>query len=237
MSGLDDQTITWDGTEGSLPETEASVVNAAGERLALTYHPAWGLGDAATAPVVVLCHGMESHRRGKVAHIARVLQREGMSALRLDHAGCGDSEGPHEPIDVQRRVGDVDAAIRWLDKVQPDHGTVAFAGSSMGAAVSLVAAARRGAPAWAGIATPIRFWSVVRAEAKKYGGHGLVVWGDADEVVPPLDSEWLVHVLGDRAHTMVFAGGDHRLKQHVPAIAKRMAYFFARFLVPRTTQP
>ena len=237
MSDLDDQSITWDGTDGALLETEASVVNAAGERLALTFHPALGLGDTATAPVVVLCHGMESHRRGKVAHIARVLQREGMSALRFDHAGCGDSEGPHEPIDVIRRVEDVTAVIRWLDGAQPDHGTVAFAGSSMGAAVSLVAAARADAPAWAGIATPIRFWSVVRAEARTFGGHGLVVWGDADGVVPPMDSEWIVHVLDERAHTLVFAGGDHTLHPHFPAIARRMAYFFARFLVPRTTQP
>jgi len=232
LNELDDISITWDSADGSMPEIESSAVNAAGERLALTFHPAWGIGDLASAPVVVLCHGMESHRRGKVAHIARVLQQEGMSALRLDHAGCGDSEGPHEPIDVLRRVEDVSAALRWLDATQPRHGSVAFAGSSMGAAVSLVAARRLDAPAWAGIATPIRFWSVVRAEAKRFKGHGLVVWGDADEVVPALDSEWLVHVLGDRAHTLVFAGGDHRLKEHVPAIAKRMAYFFARFLVP-----
>ena len=232
MSEVETPTMTWDSADGTMPEIEVSVVNAAGERLAMTYHPAWGIGDAATAPVVVLCHGMESHRRGKVAHIARVLQQEGMSALRLDHAGCGDSEGPHEPIDVQRRVEDVISALDWLDTVQPRHGTVAFAGSSMGAAVSLMAAVRLGAPAWAGIATPIRFWSAVRAEAKRFEGRGLVVWGDADEVVPPLDSEWLVHVLGDRSHTLVFAGGDHRLKDHVPAIANRMAYFFARFLVP-----
>jgi alpha/beta superfamily hydrolase len=225
-------TLTWDSEDGVLPELDAAVDNAAGERLAFTFHPAWGIGDVATAPVVVLCHGMESHRRGKVAHIARVLQQSGMSALRLDHAGCGDSEGPHEPIDVLRRVEDVTAVIGWLDAHHPDHGAVALAGSSMGAAVSLVAAQRLGAPAWAGIATPIRFWSVVRAEAKQFRGRGLVVWGDADEVVPPLDSEWLVHVLADRSHTLVFAGGDHRLKEHVPAIAKRMAYFFARFLVP-----
>lgn len=225
-------TITWDSEDGVLPEIDCAVDNAAGERLAMTFHPAWGIGDMATAPAVVLCHGMESHRRGKVAHIARVLQQSGMSALRLDHAGCGDSEGPHEPIDVLRRVEDVTAAIAWLDAHHPRHGAVALAGSSMGAAVSLVAARRIGAPAWAGIATPIRFWSVVRAEAKRFRGRGLVVWGDADEVVPPLDSEWLVHVLRERAHTLVFAGGDHRLKEHVPAIAKRMAYFFARFLVP-----
>ena len=209
---------------------ESSTTNAAGEKLALSMHVADGSPASSTAPVVVLCHGMEAHRRGKVAVIAHRLQRSGISAVRLDHAGCGESQGPHEPIDVERRVADVDAVLQWLDEHVPSHGEVAFGGSSMGAAVSLVAAVRHGAVAWAGIATPIRFWSVVRREAKRFAGRGLVIWGDADEVVPPQDSAWLVHVLGTRAHTQVFEGGDHRLAERVPAIAKRMAYFYARFL-------
>ena len=210
--------------------TESSVVNSAGERLALTFHAADGEPATTQAPVVILCHGMESHRQGKVARIAAALQAAGMSAVRFDHAGCGDSGGDHEPIDVERRVRDVDAVIDWLDRVAPGHGDLAFGGSSMGAAVSLVAAARHGAPAWAGIATPIRFWSIVRSEAKRFEGRGLVIWGDSDEVVPTRDSEWLVHVLGDRAHTQVFEGGDHRLADNVPAIARRMIWFYARFL-------
>jgi len=214
---------------------DSTTTNAAGEQLALSMHVAGGDLAVTSAPVVVLCHGMEAHRRGKVATIAHELQRSGISAVRLDHAGCGDSRGPHEPIDVERRVEDVEAILGWLDAHAPGHGCVAFGGSSMGAAVSLVAAARHEAVAWAGIATPIRFWSVVRREAKRYAGRGLVIWGDADEVVPPQDSAWLVHVLGDRAHTQIFDGGDHRLAAHVPAIAKRMAYFYARFLAPQAT--
>jgi len=213
---------------------ESSAVNAAGEQLALSMHVADGDITTTTSPVVVLCHGMEAHRQGKVAVIAHALQRAGICAVRLDHAGCGDSEGPHEPIDVERRVADVEAILAWLDENAPGHGDVAFGGSSMGAAVSLIAAARHGAAAWAGIATPIRFWSVVREEAKRYPGRGLVIWGDADDVVPPQDSAWLVHVLGDRAHTQIFEGGDHRLADHVPAIAKRMAYFYARFLAQQS---
>jgi alpha/beta superfamily hydrolase len=212
-------------------EIDSHVSNAAGERLALTFHPAGGELAVSTAPVVILCHGMLAHRGGKVAKIAAELQREGMSALRLDHAGCGESEGARDPIDVERRVADVEAVVRWLGEQVPQHGALAFAGSSMGAAVSLVAAARHGVSCWAGIATPMRFWPVVRDEAKRFGGRGLVIWGTADEVVPPRDSQWLVHVLGERAHTQVFDGGDHRLAEHVPAIATRMAYHFARFLV------
>ncbi len=212
-------------------EIDSWATNAAGERLALTFHPV--PGDP-TAPVVILCHGMEAHRRGKARNIALRLQAEGMAALRLDHAGCGDSEGAHEPIDVERRVADVDAVVDWLDDARPGHRDLAFAGSSMGAAVSLVAAARYEASCWAGIATPMRFWSVVREEARAFRGRGLVIWGTADEVVPPQDSELLVHLLGDRAHTQVFDGGDHRLADHVPAIATRMAYHFARFLVAPT---
>ncbi len=207
---------------------EAGAVNAAGERLALSFHPA---GDA--RPVVVLCHGMLAHRQGKVRRIAEALQSAGVSAVRFDHAGCGESEGALEPIRVERRLGDLAAVLDWITALAGAPTEIAFAGSSMGAAVSLVAAAERGARAWAGIATPLDLWDGVRPAASGYGGRGLVVWGDADEVVPPADSGWLVRRWGERAEALTFAGGDHRLQPWVDDISRAMAGFFAARLLLR----
>ncbi len=205
---------------------DGSVVNRAGERLALSYHP----GATADAPTVVVCHGMLSHRQGKVRAIAEALAGAGLGALRLDHAGCGDSGGSREPFTLARRLADVDAAVDWLRERAGD-GELAFAGSSMGAATSLIAAVRRGGRAWAGVATPLDLWEGVRAEAARFTGRGLVIWGDRDEVVPPDDSRWLVQRWGDRAEARQFPGGDHRLHEQVPAIATAMAHFFTAELL------
>ena len=212
------------------PVIEGGVLNAAGEWIALSYHPAAPTGDAEPAPLVVLCHGMLAHRGGKVRRIAEALQARGLSALRLDHAGCGNSQGERDPITVDRRLGDLEAGLAWaLDG--PSRGAeVAFGGSSMGAAVSLVAAARRGARAWAGIATPLDHWDGVRERAHGYRGDALVIWGDADPVVPPSNSSWLVRQWGDRARARRFAGGGHRLHEHVDRIAVEMADFYAGVL-------
>jgi hypothetical protein len=205
--------------------TEALVVNGAGERLALSHHEA----PASGAPTVVVCHGMLSHRQGKVRVIAEALAEAGLGAVRLDHAGCGDSGGSREPFTLDRRLADLDATVAWL----AERGVVevAFAGSSMGAATSLVAAVRHGARAWAGIATPLDHWAEARTAARRFAGRGLVIWGDRDEVVPPGDSSWLVEHWGSRAEARVLPGGDHRLHEHVATIASAVARFFAAELL------
>ncbi len=208
---------------------ESQVVNGRGERLALSFHPADD-GAVGPAPAVIVAHGMESNRRGKVARIAGELAGRGVHALRFDHGGCGDSDGRHEPIGLERRVRDLDAALAWLAAHVDPGGAVGLCGSSMGAAVSLVAAARHGAPVWAGIATPVSMWPEVREAAEAFSGRALVIWGDGDEVVPPADSEWLVDRCGERAEALCFGGGDHRLAAHVPEIADRIASFMSREL-------
>ena len=208
-----------------IPPPEDGAVAHAGQQLVLTLHAADP--TAGVAPAVVLCHGMSAHRRGKVAVIAEALAARGVTAVRFDHGGCGDSGGDASPIDVERRVAEVDAVLGWLDRRGGPVGEVGFAGSSMGAAVSLVAAVRHDARRWAGIATPLGLWPGVRTAAHAFRGRGLVIWGDADAVVPPGDSGWLVRRWGERATAASFAGGDHRLHDQVPVIAGRIAAFFA----------
>ncbi len=212
------------------PLVEGGVLNARGEWIALSHHPAQRPDGAPAAPLVVLCHGMLAHRGGKVRRIAEALQSRGLSALRFDHAGCGNSQGARDPITVDRRLDDLEAALAWALEGPSRGAEVAFGGSSMGAAVSLVAAARHGARAWAGIATPLDAWEGVRDAADGYGGDALVVWGDEDRVVPPSNSAWLVERWGARARSRCFPGGGHRLHEHVDEVAAELADFYLRVL-------
>ncbi len=207
--------------------TEEWVAGPAGERLALSWH---GAGEG--APVVVLCHGMEAHRGGKVATLAAALQERGIAVARFDHAGCGASEGSHHPIDLGRRVAELRTVVRRVRERVGTEAALGLGGSSMGAAVTLVGAAELGAAAWAGVATPVRLWPEVGGAADRFRGQALLVWGDEDEVVSPEDSRGLRERWGDRAAVLEIPGGDHRLADHVPAIAGRFAAFFQRALSP-----
>ena len=76
----------------------------------------------------------------------------------------------------------------------------------------------------------VAYYDVVREAAEAYSGRALVIWGDADDVVPPTDSAWLLDHCGERTEAMRFDGGDHRLAAYVPEIADRISAFMAAAL-------
>lgn len=95
------------------------------------------MGDSA----IILCHGMLSAKDGsKHELIAAALEARGLSSLRFDFAGRGDSEGSLFDLSYSNEVADLEAAIDFLTGrgVQ----TLGLFGSSMGGAVALMAAAR-----------------------------------------------------------------------------------------------
>ncbi len=90
---------------------------------------------------VVSCHGMLSGKDGvKHTRLADELARHGVSMLRFDFAGRGESEGSVFDLSYSNAIEDVDAAIDWLQKLGVTR--VGLFGSSMGGAVALLTAAR-----------------------------------------------------------------------------------------------
>lgn len=113
------------------------------ERLAGVVH----LPDRPVAEghLVVLCHGMLSSKDGtKQKAFAGALEEKGIACLRFDFAGCGESEGRIEDVTLSRRLDDLADALDWAR----GRGFARFSlvGSSLGAAVALLAAGRGLAP-------------------------------------------------------------------------------------------
>ena len=96
---------------------------------------------AGAAPMLLLCHGMESTRQGtkQQALVERFVPR-GINVFRFDFSYVGESDGRFEDLTVS---GEVDDALGAIDFVQDFSPTaLVLVGSSLGGTVALLAAAR-----------------------------------------------------------------------------------------------
>ena len=96
---------------------------------------------------VVLCssYGQEAyatHRGWRM--FADRAAAEGLTVLRFDYPGTGDSAGgEHEPVTIDEWIGSIVAAVKWL-RTQANVTTVSLVGMRFGATLAALAAARIG---------------------------------------------------------------------------------------------
>jgi uncharacterized protein len=99
-------------------------------------------GDAATAPIVVMAHGLSGTRRDRLGAFAERFAGAGIAAFAFDHRGFGDSGGEPDLFHPTRQLEDWRAAIAFVRELPGiDASRVATFGSSMGAGNALAAAA------------------------------------------------------------------------------------------------
>ena len=110
--------------------------NERGEQLAASFHAA--SGDAKT-PAVLLCQGLSGVRNLVLPEVAQSLEAAGISSMRFDYTGFGDSEGQRGWIDPAGRVSDARCALNVL-KSQPEVDAMRLGvyGHSYGGPVALL---------------------------------------------------------------------------------------------------
>ncbi len=100
------------------------------------------VGEAATAPAVVMAHGLSGTRRDRLGAFAERFAAAGFVVLVFDHRGFGDSRGEPDLFDPARQLEDWRAAIAFARSLpEVDGARVATFGSSMGGGNALAAAA------------------------------------------------------------------------------------------------
>lgn len=121
--------------------------NCRGDKLAGVLHaPDRGPSRAGVA----LCHGMESNKSSaKISAMSQFLGDRGLTALRFDFAGSGESSGDFADTSYSRHVDDLRAAVTCLLNVGVTR--VGLIGSSMGGSVALLYAGT--AESMAGVVT------------------------------------------------------------------------------------
>lgn len=112
-----------------------------GESIAVAFHDA---GAGRPRRVVVMAHGFHGDKAGGSRHfvdLARELSRVGVSTLRFDQPGSGDSSGSFEDASFDTWVATIEHFARRLHAA---GYTVALLGESMGGVATMAAAARLG---------------------------------------------------------------------------------------------
>lgn len=119
-------------------EVEVSFCNTRGVKLVGTL----ALTDA-PGPVVLCCQGLSGNRKVVFPDIAAHFASRGISSLRFDYSGYGDSEGERGWIDPRARVDDALSALAFLIDREglKSHGIGVY-GHSYGGAVAIHVAAR-----------------------------------------------------------------------------------------------
>jgi fermentation-respiration switch protein FrsA (DUF1100 family) len=199
---------------------EATFTTSDGLKLGGWFFPAEG----AEGRAVLVCNGNAGNRSHRVL-LAETLRDRGWGVLLYDYRGYGANPGrPSE----QGLAKDARAALSWLagrDDVDVDR--IAYLGESLGAGVAAGLAAER-PPAALVLRSPftsladlgrvhypflpvgllLRDRFPVVDHVRSYDGPVLVIWGEADTIVPP-DQSGAVAEAAPRSRHVVIAGADH----------------------------
>lgn len=131
----------------------------------------------------VVCHPLSteggSMHNKVVTMVARALRELGITVVRFNFRGVGESAGSFDNGDGEQQ--DLAAVVAWMREHRPQD-TLWLAGFSFGAYVSLRACEALKPQALISIAPPAGRWDF---DGVRPPGHWLLVQGDADEIVDP----------------------------------------------------
>jgi alpha-beta hydrolase superfamily lysophospholipase len=239
-------------TSGALHDfpSQPITLRSDGLRLSGTLH----LPETDRPPVVIGCHGLMSDSSSpKQSALARQCNYLGLAYLRIDHRGCGASEGVFKEVtSLEARCKDLLAAVETV-KNRPDIGDgLGLFGSSFGGTVSLAVAARLQVDALVTLAAPIRSDFIRQTptppkeviddlpaldpDKMRFDITPLlrsiraihVFHGSNDEVVPVAHAREIFAAAGKPKQLTLQSGGDHRVsdREHQKAFIQQAADWF-----------
>ena len=210
-------------------------------------------------PVVIGCHGLLSDRNSpKQIALAEQCNRLNLAFLRIDHRGCGESQGEFEAVtSLDARCRDVSCAIALMKSSTDVGDRIGLFGSSMGGAVCLGVAGSIDIAAVVTVAAPIRSRQIehtldspaelddrkFRFDAKKNSfditqrlskiRNILLFHGEQDAVVPLHHAREILRQVGDPKKLIIQKGGDHRMSnpRHQKEFVREASFWFASKLL------
>jgi alpha/beta superfamily hydrolase len=101
------------------------------------------LTPASKSRLVIVCHGFtgyKSENRRLFVNVARALAKAGISSLRFDFMGSGDSSGEFYQMSPNTEIRDLKQVIRWAKK--KGYRKIGILGLSFGGGVTICTAAQ-----------------------------------------------------------------------------------------------
>jgi len=208
-------------------------------------------------PAVIGSHGFLSDgTSGKMIALAKGLNEKGIAFLRLDHRGCGESEGNFaEVTSLEGRCQDIISGISILRSHPRLNGRFGIFGSSMGGSTAISAFGKINAKAIVTLAAPVRGSSIIRRPddpnphnlTEDFYETGLkfdisdnlsslrnclVFHGEEDQVVPCSNANEIIISANDPKKIILFKSGDHRItnEEHQKVLINEAVEWFVSHL-------
>jgi alpha/beta superfamily hydrolase len=175
------------------------------------------------APVAMILHPHPSSggtmNNRIVQELYKTFQRRGFATLRFNFRGVGKSQGTFD--NGVGELSDAASALDWVQSFHPEAQTTWIAGVSFGAWIGMQLLMRR---------PEIRGFISIAPPANMYDftflapcpSSGIIIQGDADEVVAPAATQKLVDKLRTQRHITIhhdtIPGANHFFQNEMPEL-------------------
>ena len=184
--------------------------NGPAGRLEGRYSP----GKSPTAPIALILHPSPQHggtmNNKVVFSVYQTFTSRDFATLRFNFRGVGRSQGSYDKGEGE--LADATSALDWLQTINPHARSVWVAGFSFGSWIGMQLLMRRPEiDSFISIAPPANMLDF--SFLAPCPTSGLIVQGEADEIVPEAAVAKLVHKLtfqrGIKIDYRIIPGGDH----------------------------
>jgi len=170
-----------------------------------------------------------------VQELYKTFQRRGFATLRFNFRGVGKSQGVFD--NGIGELSDAAAALDWVQSFHAEASTTWIAGYSFGAWIGMQLLMRR---------PEIRGFISVAPPANMYDftflapcpSSGIIIQGEADEVVTPSATQKLVDKLRTQKHITIhhdtIPGANHFFQEEMPQLMKSVDNYLDMRLDPNS---
>ncbi|MCX7857525.1 MAG: alpha/beta fold hydrolase [Deltaproteobacteria bacterium] len=211
-------------------------------------------GESPT-PLVILSHGLLSSKDStKYIELAQILAKEGITSIRFDYHGCGNSGGKIEETSLTKRLENLETVFEFgLSMDSIDKTKVGILGSSFGGVTAILKAAKdKRVKALVILATPyalrrssneisgVRFPDSFFEDFLKYDiltfaesvSFCLVLHGKKDDIVPYHQAQAIYERLKEPKHIEIINEADHTFShpEHRKIVMGSAISWFKKYL-------
>jgi alpha/beta superfamily hydrolase len=188
--------------------------------------------DGTLSPTVVMCHGRSRDKNGtKYKILSEELAKNGISSLRFDFYGHGESDGVFNDFTESIGVKNLHHVIKYLQNNGCKNNSIGISGSSTGAQVAILYAVRNPEIGALVLRAPAYDYESLRI-AEYIQSPTLIITGEKDTLVSPTDAKKLYDRFICKKEFRVIKGATHECQDinHIMELNRLNAEWFERWL-------
>ena len=183
-------------------------------------------------PIVVMCHGYSRDKNGtKYIMLSEKLAEKGMSSLRFDFSGHGESGGFLEDFTNELGVDNLDDVVWYLQKRGYRNKQIGISGSSTGAEIAALYVVKNPEIGALALRSPTYGMETLRAVGC-IKSPTLIINGEKDTLITPLAAKRFFDSLNCEKDFKVIQGASHECQEvnHIEELNRLNVEWFEKWL-------